>query len=393
MPLRRIGVGQRRARLGARHHLAAGGGTCLEVARDLVGLHSTDPASVFLSARARTSGVPHVLEQALYEERSLARILGMRRTMFVVPSGDVPLIHAAATRALAPGERSRTMRLLDGAGIADDAAAWLRRVEEATLAALEARTQATAVELSEDVPELRERIPVGRGTKWEGTIGVSTRVLFLLACDARIIRARPQGSWTSTRYRWAPLGPWLGQDADGLATDPARTELARRWLATFGPATFDDLRWWTGWTVAQTRSALTALGPVEVDLGGAVGLVLPADDGAVDSPAPWAALLPALDPTVMGWKERDWYLGPHRPALFDRNGNAGPTVWWDGRVVGGWAHRTDGEVVVRLLEDVGSAARAAIDLEARALADWLGDRRFVPRFRTPLERELTASSC
>ena len=55
--------------------------------------------------------------------------------------------------------------------------------------------------------------------------------------------------------------------------------------------------------------------------------------------APWVALLPGLDSTVMGWKERAWFLGGHQHALFDVNGNAGPTVWCNGRIVGGWAHR------------------------------------------------------
>ena len=105
-------------------------------------------------------------------------------------------------------------------------------------------------------------------------------------------------------------------------------------------------------------------------------------------PEPWVGLLPALDPTVMGWFERDWYLGPHRAALFDRNGNAGPTIWSDGRVVGGWAHRADGTVAVRLLEDVGSEVHDAVERRAGALEAWLGTRRFTPRFRTPLEREL-----
>ena len=59
---------------------------------------------------------------------------------------------------------------------------------------------------------------------------------------------------------------------------------------------------------------------------------------------PWAALLPVLDPTVMGWKERDFYLGPHGPLLFDTNGNAGTTAWWDGRIVGCWAQDPDGVV-------------------------------------------------
>jgi hypothetical protein len=100
-------------------------------------------------------------------------------------------------------------------------------------------------------------------------------------------------------------------------------------------------------------------------------------------------LLPALDPAPMGWQERTWYLGAHRAACFDRSGNIGPTVWSDGRIVGGWAQRKDsGEVVVRLLEDIGAEAEAAVHAEAQRLRAWVGDARVTPRFRTPLEREL-----
>ena len=92
----------------------------------------------------------------------------------------------------------------------------------------------------------------------------------------------------------------------------------------------------------------------------------------------------------MGWQGRDWYLGSYGPALFDRSGNPGPTVWCDGRIAGGWAQRAGGEVVVRLLDDVGRANAEAIDVEAERLRAWLGDVRVTPRFRTPLERELSA---
>lgn len=79
----------------------------------------------------------------------------------------------------------------------------------------------------------------------------------------------------------------------------------------------------------------------------------------------------------------------HRAALFDGTGNVGPTVWWGGEVIGGWAQRADGSVVWRRLTDRGTAAARAVDDAAAALSTWLGGVRITPRFRTPLERELT----
>ena len=119
---------------------------------------------------------------------------------------------------------------------------------------------------------------------------------------------------------------WLPDGVPSMAADAARTELVRRWLGAFGPATASDVKWWTGWTVAQTKAALAAVRAVEVDLEAGAGWVLAGDEGPVRAPAPWVSLLPALDPTAMGWRERGWYLGDHGRSLFDTNGNAGPTV-------------------------------------------------------------------
>jgi hypothetical protein len=105
--------------------------------------------------------------------------------------------------------------------------------------------------------------------------------------------------------------------------------------------------------------------------GGGSGWVLPDDVDPVADPGPWVALLPVLDPTVMGWKEREFYLGRHGPELFDRNGNAGTTAWVDGRVVGCWVQDADGVVHVDLLDEVTAAERTALDLEAARLTGWL----------------------
>jgi hypothetical protein len=390
--MRRIGIEERRARLGLRHHLA---GTAragvVEVARDLVGLHATDPATVYLAARARTldPGAAGV-EQALYEDRALVRILGMRRTMFVEPVELMGVVQAACTDAIAVQQRRLLVDLVGRAGLADDPAGWIEEVEKVAVRALEARGGATAAELAKDDPRLAQQIVLAEGKPYEGRQSVVSRILLLLAAEGRIVRGRPRGSWVSGQYRWSVVDAWLPDGVPPWSLQEAQAELVRRWLRGFGPATIADVKWWTGLPMGQVRRAVAETGAVEVDLDGAPGLVLPDDLDPVPAPEPWVALLPALDPTTMGWAGRDFYLGPHRPALFDRNGNAGPTIWLDGHVVGGWAQRATGEVVLRLLEDVGTDATEAIEAEAARLTAWLTPLRVTPRFRTPLERELIA---
>ncbi|MDQ4069481.1 MAG: winged helix DNA-binding domain-containing protein [Actinomycetota bacterium] len=390
--MRQISGDERRARLGVRHRLAAGARTddVVAIAEGVVAIHATDPATVFLSAAGRMrSPSVHPVERALYDDRVLVRTLGMRRTMFVLPVAMVPVVQAACTDALVAGERRRTLAMLEQDGV-PDADGHLRQLEEETLAAIEAQGEATGAELSKLVPGLRRQIPVGQGKKWAGTVGMTTRVLFLLATEQRIVRGRPKGGWTSSQYRWSPMSGWLPASAAPLGADEARVVLARRWLEAFGPATVTDLKWWSGLTMGQVRKAVAELDVEEVDLDGTPGIVLADDFEPTPAPGPWVALLPALDSTIMGWQQRQWYLGDHGKALFDTNGNAGPTVWCDGRVVGGWAQRRSGEVVSRLLQDVGREAADAVAVEAARLTEWLGDVRVTPRFPTPLQRELVA---
>jgi len=340
----RMTVEERRARLGVRHRLAPGAriDDAVAVADAVVALHGTDPASVFLSAGARME-TPSVerLERALYDDRQLVRTLCMRRTMFVLPVAMVPVVQAACTEALVPGERKRTLAMMEEAGV-PDADRLLEELEASTVAAIEEAGEATGAELGKLVPGLRQKFAVGVGTRWEGTVGLTTRVLFLLSTEQKIVRCRPRGRWTSSQYRWAPMSAWL-PPATMPTAEEARVELCRRWLERFGPAPITDLKWWTGLNLGQVRKAVGALDIAEVDLGGAPGVVLADDVEPTPAPAPWIALLPALDPSTMGWHRRDWYLGDHSRDLFDTNGNAGPTVWCDGRIIGGWAQRKAGD--------------------------------------------------
>jgi hypothetical protein len=430
MTIPKVSVRQRQARLLARHRLAVPAGSATEAAADLVALHATDPVTVYLSAWARSRCAVSDMDAALYEERAVVRMLGMRRTVFVVPAGLADVVQAACTDDVAQRMRRQLEKDLAKGGVGDgDAGAWLRSVEDGVLGALAARGGgATGAQLSSDEPRLRTQLVYAPDKAYGGPANITSRVLVLIAAEGRMVRGHRRGGWSSGQFEWFLPQAWLrgeenpasgasadmdgpravggdnnthqtrgagGGDLDaglgaGLDAGAARAELARRWLTAFGPALVADLQWWAGWTGAQTKAALAALPVTEVDLGGQAGIALADDlEFPVDVP-PVAALLPALDPTPMGWQSRLWYLGPHTPLLFDRTGNIGPTVWWEGRVVGGWAQRASGEVAYRLLEDIGTDGLAAVTAEAAALEAWLGPSRVTPRFRTPLERELTA---
>jgi ribosomal protein S25 len=386
----RITVAERRARLAVRHHVASEArvSTVVQAARDVVCLHASDPATVHVSARARmVDGTVEAVDRALYEDRELIRMLAMRRTMFVIPVDEAATIHAAASLAVARNERRRTEQLVASLGVRD-VARWIRRAEKDALAALEARGEATARQVADDVPALRERTLINVGKRYQAHLGMAGRILLQLAADGRIVRGRPRGSWISAQYRWVTIERWLGRPFEPIPVDEARAVLVRRWLERFGPGTEADVRWWTGWSARAVRKALADIAAVPVDLDGVEGYVVARDLDTTPRPDPWVALLPALDPTTMGWQGRDWYLGPHRPFLFDSNGNAGPTIWADGRIIGGWAVRPAGEVVTKLLEDVGRETDRAVEAEAAELTGWYRSVQSIPRFPTPLYREL-----
>jgi len=387
--MRTIGVAERRARLGIRHFLAKPAPSVEEAAAAVVGLHSSDPTSVYLSARARLPRTTRDdLEDALYERRSLVRMLGMRGTLFVTTSEMAADIDAACTKAIARAERRRIVGLLEGQGIARDGEAWLRSAIQDTMAALHEHGELAGAQLSALVPALNTKIRYGSGA-WTAVGGMTTRVVFLLAAEGKIVRGRPRGTWISGQYRWVPTDTWLGAPMPAVPTAEASARLLRAWLSAYGPGTMADIRWWTAWTVRQTNAALDALEVEEVALdGGNIGFVLADDLAPVRSRARWVAFLPSLDATTMGWKEREWYLGSHGPELFDRNNNAGPTVWVDGQIVGAWSQRENGDVVYRLLERVDAGTKKKLNTERDRLTAWFDGVRVTPRFRSPLEKEL-----
>jgi hypothetical protein len=345
-----LGLDERRRRLARRHRLARGSlvDSVEDATRSMVGLHATDPVTVYLSAWARVDGFTREdMDRALYTDRTLVKHLAMRRTLFVFPQATLPAAQAGASARVAANERRRVIQQIQTAGVHPDGARWLDDACELVLAALSDGRQDTMAEIRKDIPLLEGSVEFGVGKRWGGRVAIAPWVLTVLSAEGRVVRATNDGGWATSRPRWAAMEPWLGAPLDPPTEAEGVAELVRLWLRAFGPGTEADLKWWLGSTLALVRHALADVGAVEVDLDGRPGYLLPDDLEPTDPVEPWAALLPALDPTTMGWTERDWYLGPYKSQLFDTAGNAGPTIWWDGRIVGGWRQSESGEVVVQ----------------------------------------------
>src|SRR5713101_7355637 len=134
--MRKFTVEERRARLSRRHHLAPANraASATEVARDIVGLHSTDPATVFVAAWARMKNAEVAgIEHELYDDRSLVRVLVMRRTAFVLPPDLAAIALAACARSVGQVQRKQLVQWIEKSGVAKDGARWLSKHEEMAL--------------------------------------------------------------------------------------------------------------------------------------------------------------------------------------------------------------------------------------------------------------------
>lgn len=284
---------------------------------------------------------------------------------------------------------ARLAKEVEANGLADDGAAWVREACAAVVARLHERP-ATTAQLRAELPALDLRLVMSPGRRWGAEVPIAPRVLGTLAAGGTVVRGRNDAGWKVSRPFWTAAEEWLGEPPETGAVDERAgyAQLVARWLQRFGPGTEADIVWWLGATKGAVRRALSDVEAVAVALAdGSPAWLHPQDTEEVAPSAPWAALLPALDPTTMGWKERGFYLGGHAARLIDRNGNAGPTAWWDGRIVGGWTQRDDGTVVVVPCDALEAAAERALEAAAERLTGWLAGDVVRTIYQSPLVRE------
>ena len=389
---------QRRARLADRQFLNYHGRASRSIG-DVAGrlglLHSTDPSTTYLSIHARTDASIADIDRALYDEpRSFLRHTTIRRTVFVMAADVVPLAHGAYNPALVSRLRQHLVAWLAESADVDGAPeAYLEQTETDVIEQLLTGGPVTVAQLANQVPALRTLVDPAPNASNSKPIRITSKVLEVLAAEGRIARGRPTGGdFTSGAWTWAAASAWWPRGVGELDPAEALGGLLDRYLSSFGPATVTDMAWWTGLTKTAVQAALGRLDVIVVSLDdddpGWMRRV-DVDDARTDRSAS-VVLLPALDSTTMGWKQRSWFVDDsNQTGLFDRNGNAGPTIWLDGSVVGAWTQRGDGQVVTELLSDAGAEASDEVVAAARRTTNWLGDVRVKWRFPTPITKRLS----
>jgi hypothetical protein len=390
-----------------KQHLLPGsrGDDMEQVISDIVALHATIATGPYLSLWARIPAFRRQdLDDALYEQRELVRLLCMRSTLHLVPSRRLPCFFQAYSGKQVDAIRCRVEALLVEAGLceAHSAGQLLRDLLGRVLDAIDSRGSSTVTELGDSVPELRAKVRHDVGKPYEGAYSIGSRLVPAMCDLGLLVRARPRGTWRSSLYEYDTLSDWLPDvDLASVTTAEAALWLVRSYLGAYGPATFEDIVWWTGFSKGHTAECLRALYPelMQVSIAGLDQAYLMMSDDVhrlsqfVLPNSPHVFLLPSLDPYIMGYQSRNRFLAPEdRAHVFDRAGNAMPTVWVDGRVAGAWGQRKNRSVAFGFFESPAVREVALVTAQTRRLAVFLDGEALSQRSHTGFTRALARST-
>jgi hypothetical protein len=233
-------------------------------------------------------------------ERRLVRIRAMRYSVYTLPVGMVAVV-AAATKSV--GRKPNAYR----------------RVAEKSYDRVAAAVEEALAEGPLPSSQIRAIVDP------EKVLGDSFSVIIgMMAANFRLVRATTTGTWRSDRYLYARWSDWIPDtDPDSLDELEARRELIRWYVAAYAPVDIDDVKWWSGWSKAET---LEASDGIDLSVHGTAMTLL---EGT--------RLLPVWDVLMVAYRNRGRLLDPAYSAfVYDRYGNATSVVLHEGQVVGQW---------------------------------------------------------
>ena len=295
----------------------------VQISEDLIGLQSTGPTEPYLNLLVRTRNFKKQdLDTQLYDKRSLGKIRGMRKSMFILPTPLIPVVHNAVMHLTA----KRVEKYLEMRKITIEE---YRTLSERILELLDEREMHTS--------ELKKEIDSDKGL---------VAVISVMNDEMKIIRSRPVKSWKDRRMNYARFSNNYPEiDINSLDEDTALLNLIRKYIKNYGPVTEIDITWWTGVTKGKTRQALKKLEDEIISIRISEleykHLIHESDENRIEKISSNVGttinLLPRLDPYLMGYKDRERYMNvKDKQFIFDVSGNAVSVILLNGRVIGVW---------------------------------------------------------
>lgn len=334
----------------------------IQITEDICGLHSTELKTSYLSLFARTKNFQkNDLEKELYINKTLARIRGMRRTLFIETLDLIPIIYAAMFSLI---ERSFE-KYMDFHKIS------VEEYQELSQIIMEV---ISGKELS--ASEIREEL------NSESNIPAIIQVM----CNrGLLIRGRPIKDWKDRRNKYARFKDYFPNlELNQLKEKKAIQFLVEKYVKAYGPVTELDISWWTGLTKTQIKSALKCIesqlkrvkiSSIKKDYIMAKEDIISIADNPISGESS-LALLPGLDPYPMGYKDRERYIGTKNyNKIFDRSGNITSTIFLEGVAIGVWDAEEKSEPLVKfhLFHSIESELLDELYSKARDIGQFLFD--------------------
>ena len=317
----------RRLRAGAQLVAGEQAARAEQAVERLLAVQAQDLGAGMLSLRARVPKLTIPDIHAAIGDRSIVVTWANRGTIHMLRPDDLPWVLALT----APTQRTGALRRLALDGVTEANAG----------KAIDVIVRALADDGPLKREELRARVKQA-GFEAEGQALV--HLLFHASYEGRIVR----GPITGRQHLFARTEDWVGRQGKAPERTKALAELARRYLAGFGPATAADLAYWAALPLRDARAGLEQIASELAEHER--GLVDLRRRGTAPERLP-ARLLPLWDDVLVGWKDKTW-LGQGARRVF-AGGMIGPAAVRAGRIVGTWS-RANGRVAVAPFDN-GSA--------------------------------------
>jgi len=308
-----------------RQHLAGGTTTSQlsQMVLDLGGLQADNPITPYLSLAARLPDfVPKELENQLFNESDMALIRCVRKSIYVHNKDLLPVMYAATSDKVI--KSSEHFMFYRGVPLSEYTA-----LSDSILQLLKERRQTKA--------EIKETLATD--------FDVSA-VLDYMSDQGLLVRSKPASGWKDGAYRYAIFSDVFPDIQLGaLEEREAIHVLVRHYLEAFGPASLNDINWWTGLGNIRVRSALRALGDEVLEIRTSetnIPMMMLASGldqlrSSLTTQSPTVTLLPANDPYLMGYCDRHRYVDFHHyEYIVDDSGNCTNVILVNGRAAGTW---------------------------------------------------------